>query len=458
MDLSQRLHRRLLAIVGLIVLVTVGGLVALWPAADEVPRGRDQPAVDTLVSGRIVDIDPYEGEPDTLVGVSGRFAVIDVEVAEGPDAGSTVTIDTPLDGYPDLEAGDRVELSRAELADGTVQYFIVDFARGPSLLLLVALFVVTVLAVSRWHGLRSLAGLAISLVIIAWFVVPAILAGRSPFLVALFGALAVMVATLYLTHGVNERTTSAVIGTAFALAVTIVLGLVFIDATALTGFASEEANLARFSVEGLDLQGLVLAGLIIAALGVLDDVTVSQASTVFAIHDADPRQSWATVFRRAMAVGRDHIASTVNTLVLAYAGASLALLVVLTTSGLPLGELLTSEVVAEEIVKTLVGSLGLISAVPLTTALATTAAVRRPLSMVGADGGHIHHHAHDLIRPTGQGSEAHGEHPVLGDRPTDDLDDEERAYRSWVDFLRERPGGGDGDPSGAEDDPSPPDR
>jgi uncharacterized membrane protein len=157
----------------------------------------------------------------------------------------------------------------------------------------------------------------------------------------------------------------------------VLLGMLFIEQGKVTGFASEEAALARFAVEGLDLQGLVLAGLIIAALGVLDDVTVSQASTVFAIHDADRTQSWRLLFTRGMKVGRDHMVSVVNTLILVYAGASLALLVLFSTGGLPMMEIVNSEIVAEEIIKTLVGSLGLISAVPLTTGLAAIVATHR---------------------------------------------------------------------------------
>jgi RNA polymerase sigma factor (sigma-70 family) len=169
---------------------------------------------------------------------------------------------------------------------------------------------------------------------------------------------------LDVAHGVNEKTTAAVVGTTIALGITIGTGLFFIERAGLTGYASEEATFARFAVEGLDLKGLVLAGLIIGALGVLDDVTVSQASTVFALHDTDPSMTVRQVAGRAMTVGRDHIASTVNTLFLAYAGASLALLVLFSTGGLPVAEIVTSEVVAEEIVKTLVGSVGLITAVP----------------------------------------------------------------------------------------------
>jgi uncharacterized membrane protein len=264
----------------------------------------------------------------------------------------------------------------------------------------------------------------------------------------------VMILTLYLTHGIDQMTTAAVVGTSLALAVTIGFGLYFIDRAALTGFSSEEASLARFAVEGLDLRGLVLAGLIIGALGVLDDVTVSQASTVFTLHDTDPRLGVRGLFARAMKVGRDHIASTVNTLFLAYAGASLALLVLFSTGGLAVGEIVNSEIMAQEIVKTLVGSLGLISAVPATTLLAATLAVRRSPAAVAAsrarygddDHGHAPHgHAPRGAPPPDPGADpvrAPGEPPAL----PEDLDDDERARHLWARWLEDRDRG-EGPPS-----------
>jgi uncharacterized membrane protein len=376
-DLATRTHRRLVGVVALIIAVTVAGMAWLWPSAADLPEAEQVP--DALIDGVVRSVEPYQADPEPIAGLSGASARIGIELTGGPDGGEAIVIDTPTDGYPTFRPGDEVKLSRADTGPGQVDYYIVDFERTSALLWLAGLFVAAVLLVGRWHGARSLLGLVLSLLVVTKFIVPGILAGRSPFLVALFGALAVMIVTLYLSHGVNEMTTVAVVGTAAALVVTIVLGIVFIESSRLTGFSSEEATLARFAVDGLDLQGLVLAGLIIAALGVLDDVTVSQASTVFALHGADPRQSFASLFGRAMKVGRDHIASTVNTLFLAYAGASLALLVVFSTGGLPVSELVNSEILAEEVVKTIVGSIGLIAAVPFTTALATTLAVRRPL-------------------------------------------------------------------------------
>ncbi len=382
-------HRRLLGVVAVLALGTVIGLAWLWPRGPVLPDD-GAPPLEALVEGEIHEVTLIQGEPDEVIGISGELARLEVDLLDGPDAGERISLEINTDGFPEFRVGDRILLDRTIGVDGELQYFITDFQRLPTLFWLLALFVVTVLVISRWHGFRSLVGLAISLAIVVRFVVPAIIAGTSPPVVALVGAMAVMIVTLYLAHGVNEMTTSAIVGTAAALVLTVLLGMFFIDRARITGFSSDDAVFARFAVEGLDLQGLVLAGLIIAALGVLDDVTISQASTVFALHDTDRQLTWTELFARAMKVGRDHIASVVNTLFLAYTGASIALLLLFYTGGVPGLEIVNSEVLAEEIVKTVVGSLGLIAAVPFTTALAASVAVGRPPDAPPLGVGHHH--------------------------------------------------------------------
>lgn len=426
MDLGSRTHRQLLAVIVVIVSVTLAGMVALWPRADALPDPGPPP--DDLIAGEVVAVEEAPREPEPSLGFSGAFAFVTVTLLDGPEAGQTLELEVNLDGYPEFRVGDRVALTRSEIAGQDTVYFITDFRRLPTLALLVGLFAAAALLIGRWQGLRSLLGLALSLTVVVKFVVPAILAGQNPPLVALVGALAVMVITLYLAHGVNEMTTSAIVGTAGALVVTVSLGLLFIGRGRITGFASDDAALARFAVEGLDLQGLVLAGLIIAALGVLDDVTISQASTVFALHETDRTLPFPALFGRAMKVGRDHIASVINTLVLAYAGASLALLVLFSTSGLAAGEILNSEVLAEEIIKTVVGSIGLITAVPLTTALAAAVALRiEPTGVAG----HAHIHGPAELAASGPARAAET------DVAEDDLDDDARAERAWARYLRD---------------------
>lgn len=412
----ERIERILIGVVGTLIVLTGVGMWALWPT--DTVEGQGEPA--PLYSAVIRSAADYECPPQEQVGAfqrTGPCQEVEVEVLSGPHAGTTFDIDTGEEEYPTFREGDRVRVGVSSFEDAPTTFYVADFTRLQPLLILFVLFVAVALAVGRWHGVRSLLGLAISLAIVVVFVVPAILAGQPPFLVAIVGALAIMLVTLYLAHGLTVKTTSALVGTAAALGLTALLGLLFVTLGRLTGFASEEASLARFAVEGLDLRGLVLAGLIIGALGVLDDVTVSQASTVFAVHDANPEQSWGDVFRRAMSVGRDHIASTVNTLVLAYVGASIPLIVLFSTSGQPFTEVLNAEVVAEEVVKTLVGSIGLISAVPFTTALATAVALRRPRRELP-----VPDHLRDDVDETA-------------------LSDDEVAHRRWLAFLRE--GGGE---------------
>ncbi len=426
-DVSTRTHRWLLVAVGLLLLVTLAGMVALWPQSADLPQP-DGELLDPLISGEVLTIDLRQGEADPTVGLSGEVADLDILALEGPDEGEVLSIEINTDGYPEITAGDRVELDRTIDAEtGEVRYFLSDFHRLPTLAWLLALFVAAVLVISRWHGLRSLIGLALSLAIIVRFVVPAILAGGNPPLVALVGAVAVMIVTLYLTHGINEMTTAAVVGTSASLGLTVLLGSLFIERGKITGFASGDAVFARSAVEGLDLQGLVLAGLIIAALGVLDDVTISQSSTVFALHETDPSMTWPTLFARAMKVGRDHIASVVNTLFLAYTGASIALLLLFSTGGLAVTEIVNSELLAEEIIKTVVGSLGLIMAVPLTTALAASIAVGRPRDAPPIGASHVH--------GAGGGNDGIATGDPVAPEPEDELDEEERSRRAWAAYL-----------------------
>ena len=257
--------------------------------------------------------------------------------------------------------------------------------------MLALLFVALVVALGRRRGALALCGLAGSLALILLFVVPAILQGGPPLAVALVGAAAVMLLTISLTHGLGAQSAAAMLGTMGALALTALLAGLFIELGSITGLASEEATLLRGGSDGApSLQGLVLAGVVIGALGVLDDVTVSQASTVMALRRDDPAQGARQLYGAALTVGRDHVGATVNTLVLAYVGAALPVLIIFSTQDIGLGTALQGQAVAEEIVATLVGSIGLIAAVPLSTGLASALAVRLPVAALG----HGHEHAY----------------------------------------------------------------
>jgi uncharacterized membrane protein len=324
---------------------------------------------------------------------------VTVELKEGKDKGTRakMTVNDPPDRL-DLNVGDGVRVAENQLPPeaqlGGIKldrYSLADFERKAPLLWLGLGFAGLVLLTGRWQGLRALLGLGASLAIVVFFVVPAILDGSSAPGVALVGSLAIMIVTLVVTHGFGPKMLSATLGTAAALILTLGLGSLFIGAAHLTGLSSDEALFLRASVGNISITGLLLAGMVIGALGVLDDLTVTQASTVLALRRANPALGFRRLFEGAIEVGHDHIAATVNTLVLAYAGAALPVLLIFSLGGTSFGDALNSESVATEIVATLVGSIGLIAAVPLTTALATLLAVRLAPGTI-ADDQHVHSH------------------------------------------------------------------
>jgi uncharacterized membrane protein len=244
----------------------------------------------------------------------------------------------------------------------------------------------------RRVGVLSLLGVGVGLILVTAFVVPAILDGKSPFAVALVGSFAAMFATIVLVYGIGAKSLAALLGTAASLLLTAVLATVFTTAAHITGRSSEEATLLQGLGEGrISLGGLVLAGILIAALGILNDVTIGQASTVLALRRANPMQRFAELYRASAVVGRDHLGATVNTLVFAYAGAALPLLLIFSSQDIGFSEAVNREIVATEIVATLVGSAGLVAAVPLTTATAALLAMRLPVALLPEDD-HAHHH------------------------------------------------------------------
>ena len=253
-----------------------------------------------------------------------------------------------------------------------------DRQRGSVLWWLFALFALAVIALGRWRGLAALVGLGASFAVLLFFVLPALVAGQEPVLVALTGASAIAFLALYVAHGFNFMTTVALLGTLVALVITVLLAMIFVDLAHLTGFTSDEAFVVQVGTSGgISITGLVLAGMVLGALGALDDVTVTQASAVWELRDASPDMSVRALARAGLRIGRDHVASTVNTLALAYAGAALPLLILFVFSRQSLGTIANSEVIATEIIATLVGSIGLVAAVPITTWLAAAVLPRR---------------------------------------------------------------------------------
>ncbi len=372
-------------LVGALVLVTVVGLILLWPppVAQDRTGGLGTPVDLVNATVTAAPVVPCQGGlPGVLLVCRDAVARLDT----GPEKGQSTTLNiTEGPDQPTLRRGDRVVLGRADDGTEDVAYYFADYQRRAPLLILGLLFALVVVGLARWRGAAALIGLGASLVVLIRFILPAILAGSNPLAVSLVGSSLIAVVIIYLAHGVNARTTTAVLGTLAALALTAVLAVIFVAATQLTGLSSEEGTYLR-GVLGtrVNLQGLLLGGIVIGALGVLNDVTVTQAAAVWEIHQANPDVDARRLYRSAMRIGRDHIASTVDTLVLAYAGAALPLFVVFTIAGRRLGELLSGEIVAEEVVKTLVGSIGLVASVPITTALACLLVTR----IVPAGAGH----------------------------------------------------------------------
>ncbi len=358
---------------------TAIGLAVLWPG-DVDSRLASGVAVESF-AGTVEEVE------ETLCPgfQEQRCQQVRVRLEEGPDEGQVVGLRLGAGGFdPDLDPGDQIRVTEApepppgaEPVAGT-GYSFSDFQRGTPMLILAALFVAVVLVFARWRGALSLAGLAASLVLVLVFVVPAILDGQPPLAVAVVGALAIALITIPLAHGRGPKSLAALLGTAVSLLLTAALAVLFTDLTHLTGLSSEEAIFLQAGEGGVSLEGLLLAGMVIGALGVLDDVTISQASTVLALRRANPAFGFGELFSRALSVGRDHVSATVNTLVLAYVGASLPILLIFSSAELGFADAANLEVVAKEIVATLVGSIGLIAAVPVTTALAALLALSGP--------------------------------------------------------------------------------
>ncbi|WP_083268148.1 YibE/F family protein [Lentzea guizhouensis] len=361
-----------------LVLATVAGAVLLYPFGHEQRTGAQvglhQKPVNAVVTG-VQD------------GVCGENCTsVTVKMSDGDANGQSVTIPTLRGpGAPRYQTGDEVVLSYSgSQPQAAESYQIVDYQRGWSLALLAVLFAAAVLLLGRWKGLAALGALLLSFVVLVLFVLPAILAGENPLMVAVVGAGLIMFVVLYLSHGVSARTSTAVLGTLVSLVLIGVLGAVFSWASRLTGLDEDTINLVTVLGTDIDTRGLLLAGTIIGALGVLDDVTVTQTSAVWELRRANEKLTWGELFAAGSRIGRDHMSSVVNTLVMAYAGAALPLLLAISLAGRSMGEILTAQQIAQEIVRTLVGSIGLVAAVPVTTALAALVAVRQEVTPVAA--------------------------------------------------------------------------
>lgn len=336
------------------------------------------------LEGRVTALD--EGANTARVELSDGSVVEATTGTPLPDE-----MESPL---PPFEVGDRVEVYYSPDPDGGRVYAVSDWVRRPALGLLVGLFLLVSVVIGRFKGLRAFLATAASLAIALGFVVPTILAGWNPVLVSLLGTGGILLLAVFFVHGVSWSTAAAVVGTFIAILVTMLLGILFTDLAHLTGFGSEEAMYLTMDAAQVNLQGLLLAGLLIGALGALTDVTVVQASVVRELAHVNPAFGLSELYRRGMNVGLDHIGSLVDTLVLAYTGAALPLLVLLNLNDLTFARALNLELIATEVVHTLVGAIGLVLAVPVTTLLAALLFRGDRLPLAKGELAHAHGHRH----------------------------------------------------------------
>ena len=360
-DVARRPRTVLLACLALAGLVTVVGVLLLWPDGAEVDA----------VKSRVSFAAPGVTFPDAVVDAVHDKGTLDVTVQEGRGKGDHASVQVSPQVVDTVQAGDTVRLQRTPAQDGgPPQYGYFGTVRSLPLLVMALVFAALVLLVARWRGFFALLGLAFSGLVIWVFMLPVLLTGANGLAVGLAGSALIMYVVLYTTHGFSVRTSAALAGTLAGVLVTAGLGVVATGATRATGVTDESGPILQSLVGGLDFQGLFTCAIVVAGLGVLNDVTITQASSVWEIRGAAPAMSRAQVFASGMRIGRDHIASTIYTIVFAYAGTALAVLLILQLYGLPFSDLLTTEDITEEVVRTLASSIGLVLAVPLTTGIA----------------------------------------------------------------------------------------
>ena len=374
-NVSKSLVFRLIATMLVIAAVaTLIGIFALWPnneRSEEIQRN----AEDIALTSDLLKATVHEAS-ESICGYSISSEVemcrnVTVVVQEGLESGSLVVlpeVNTSFDPtFPQLAAGDNVILGFDSV---TNSYYYQDRDRMSSLWWLILLFAVTVICLARVRGLLALFAMGGTVLMLVKFIAPSVLDGNDPVLVCVVAAAAIAYFSLYFTHGFSLMTTVALAGTLIALGLTLGISWIFFELAKFSGYSSEEAFVLPFLAESLDVRGLLLGGTIIAALGALDDVTVTQAATVLELSARNNELSTRQLMISGLRVGREHIASTVNTLLLAYAGSSIPLLLLFAVSEQSLGDVANSELIAIELVRTLCGSIGLVAALPITTYLA----------------------------------------------------------------------------------------
>jgi uncharacterized membrane protein len=346
-----------------------------------------QPDIEATIVGyssdtEIAVVENIIEEGEVVLGeVIQPYQILSVAVEQGDLAGNIFEIEYGTRQIRNdmimIEKGDRILINVSSAPDGRQSAHFLDYYRRDNLLFLLIIFSVFSVLISGWKGVRSLVGILLSLAIIILIILPGIQEGRDPLAVSIFGAFFFVAFSLYIVYGWNVKTHTAVLGSFLSLTITGILAFIFVNNAKLTGYGDENMFfISQLTQNTLDVRSLLLAGILIGTLGVLDDLVISQSSAVFELYKNNPNQKFLKLFKSAMNIGQDHIAATVNTLVLAYAGASLPMLLLFSFRNVDYGLAVNLEYIAEEIVRTMVGSLGLFAAVPITTALASLIAVK----------------------------------------------------------------------------------
>ncbi len=331
---------------------------------------------DSFYRAKVVSI---TNQGETIVdSVSYPFQVVKLKVLDGDLKEKELTIeygkDSNLTKNQLLNVGETVVVVKTIGPENKIIYQISDKYRLGSLIPIIIFFFLLVILLSQWKGLGSIVGMVISLGVILKYIVPEILAGKDPLFVSIVGCLVIMVTTIYLAHGFSAKITIAVVSTFITLVGIGLFSALFVKLTFLTGLGSEDAASLRFGATGnIDFKGLLLGGILIGALGVLDDVTTGLSASIFELAKANSKLKFSQLFASGLSIGKEHIASLVNTLVLAYAGSALPifLMIILNVNRYPFWFILNDGLIVEEIIRTLAGSIGLVAAVPLTTFLAS---------------------------------------------------------------------------------------
>lgn len=356
------------------LLVGLGLIITLVLALNQPPSGAETQVGYTSDTVKAQVLSIKEEGTVQLGETTQPYQVVDIRILEGKYTGQQFIIDYGkkylLASSHVLQANEKILVSVSSMGDGMVYVHFVDFIRTPALLVLGILFVGVCVLVSGWQGIRSILGIGVSVLVIIFYIVPQILDGENPILISLLGSFLFLTVTQYLVYGWTLKTHIALSGILVSILITGLIAVFFVDFARLNGMGDENAMYLLQQSNQMNLRNLLIAGIVIGALGILDDLVVGQTSAVIEIYRANPKMDFAERYKRSMNVGRDHIAATVNTLVLAYLGASLSLFLLFSNSNVQFSNIINLNYLAEELVRSLVGTIGLFAAVPITTFMA----------------------------------------------------------------------------------------